>query len=177
MKEKISDFVWGQVLLPPEKTREIRRRKKIMKEACGDDQVLDKIFKEEYAKEKKEALSKMKMVQILVRLVVAIFLIGCWIRYAIPRLLMGSAGIFLIESVMLLSAVGISLAVVRVYREVLQKAYLGAEIAASNRYDELRKAAEASKEVAQGSGPNLRSPLTDFYVKGARQARAKRTKG
>lgn len=177
MKAKISNFLWGQVLLPPEKTQEIRRRKKIMKEACGDDQVLDKIFKEEYAKEKKEALSKMKMLQILARLAVAIFLIGCWIRYAIPRLLMGSAGIFLIESIMILSAVGISLAVVRVYRVGLQKAYLGAEIAASNRYDELRKAAEASKEVARGSGPNLRSPLTDSYVKGARQARAKRTKG
>lgn len=177
MKEKISNFLWGQILMPPKKTQEIRRRKKIMKEACEKDRTLGKIFEEEYTKEKKEALSMRKRVQFFIISVVVLFLIGCWIRWTVPKLLALKIGSFVFRTAVTLFVVGVWMAVIRAYLDVLYKAYLGAEIAASDRYDELRKAEEASKEAAQGSGPTFDPELMRAYAKGARQARAKRTKG
>lgn len=177
MVKKFISFMRNQILMPSEKTQEIRRRKKIMKEACEQDQVLRKIFDEEYAKEKKEAFSARRKVQMVIISGIVLLLLFCLVRWAIPRLFRGMIGTFILEAAMLVFAIGIWLAVVRTYLETLQEAYLGAEIEASNRYDELRKAEEASKKAARNVDLRFADQdLTDSYVRGARQTRAKRTK-
>jgi len=148
---RIKGFIWGYILMPPSKIRHISRIKEkvgLMKKKNADyERFFDKALEAEY----REAKILRNRVAIAVLSVLAIYMVGCWIRWElIDSLFRGQFLSFLFHTLLYLGVCCILLSVIRVFWEKDQKCFIGAAMTARDRLKELKEAKSGASKVYRG---------------------------
>ncbi len=174
MINKIKEFIWGHILMPPNKIRATRQRWELVKKLRETSADFDFFFTKAFYKEQREVHMVMRLAVMLLLTVILLIVIGGWIRWK----LIGQSGNFF-NTVFYLGGIGGYLAVLRSFWEVLDKAFWWAEAEARAELKELR-AAEQKSQKATAKGQKIKQSETDkkvttAYVRGAKEQRKKVT--
>lgn len=174
--KKIKEFIWGHILMPPNKIRATRQRWELVKELRETSADFDFFFTKAFYKEKREVHMARKFVVMILWVAATLFIIGAWIRWTI----IGQSGGF-IMTVICLAGAALFLSRIRSFWEVLDKAFWWAEAEARAELKELR-AAEQKSQKATAKGQKIKQSETDekvttAYVRGAKKRRKKVTGG